>query len=44
MSLAGGTNAKDELLNKISKLEDAKSALQKEVNLKNKWITEEKEN
>merc|ERR1719192_11112 len=44
VSLAGGTNAKDELLNKISKLEDAKSALQKEVNLKNKRITEEKEN
>ena len=44
MSLAGGTNAKDELLNKISKLEDAKSALQKEINLLNKRITEEKEN
>ena len=44
MSLAGGTNAKDELLNKISKLEDAKSALQKEINLLNKRIAEEKEN
>ena len=44
VSLAGGKNAKDELLNKISKLEDAKSALQKEINLLNKRITEEKEN
>ena len=42
-SLAGGTNAKDDILNKISKMEDAKSALQKEINLLNKRIADEKE-
>ena len=32
MSLAGGTNAKEDLLAKISKLEDIKGGLQKEIN------------
>merc|ERR1719483_1573725 len=31
VSLAGGTNAKEDLLNKITKLEDIKSGLQKEI-------------
>merc|ERR1719435_47006 len=44
VSLAGGTNAKDDILNKITKIEDAKSALQKEINLLNKRIADEKEN
>ena len=43
-SLAGGTNAKDDILNKITKMEDAKAALQKEINLLNKRIADEKEN
>merc|ERR1740128_531213 len=44
VSLAGGTNAKDDLLNKISKLEDIKSGLQKEITQLNNKINAEKEN
>merc|ERR1719376_1109507 len=44
VSLAGGTNAKDDILAKISKLEDARTALQKEINLINNRIASETEN
>merc|ERR1719489_405753 len=44
VSLAGGTNAKEDLLNKIAKLEDIKGGLQKEINALNKKINEENEN
>merc|ERR1712079_795536 len=44
VSLAGGTNAKEDLLNKISKLEDIKAGLVKEINGLNTKINAEKEN
>merc|ERR1719189_73634 len=43
VSLAGGSNAKQDLLDKISKLEDIKSGLQKEINMLNQRITNENE-
>merc|ERR1712168_1060218 len=43
VSLAGGTNAKEDLLNKISKLEDIKGGLQKEINILNQKISGEEE-
>jgi len=43
VSLAGGTNAKEDLLAKISKLEDIKGGLQKEINVLNNKINAEKE-
>merc|ERR1719481_965997 len=43
VSLAGGTNAKEDLLSKISKLEDIKSGLQKEINALNTKINQENE-
>merc|ERR1711970_799508 len=43
VSLAGGTNAKEDLLNKISKLEDIKGGLQKEINALNQKISGEEE-
>merc|ERR1719400_3017002 len=44
VSLAGGTNAKEDLLAKISKLEDIKGGLQKEINALNTKINQENEN
>merc|ERR1719400_1069467 len=44
VSLAGGMNAKDDLLNKIGKLDDIKSGLMKEVNVLNGKINTENEN
>merc|ERR1719495_3131555 len=44
VSLAGGTNAKQDLLDKISKLEDIKAGLQKEINMLKQRITAEQEN
>merc|ERR1712002_288363 len=44
VSLAGGTNAKDDLLQKIGKLEDIKAGLQKEINALNVKISQENEN
>merc|ERR1711915_333297 len=44
VSLAGGTNAKEDLLNKISKLEDVKAGLQKEITQLNNKINAENEN
>merc|ERR1719259_1479669 len=44
VSFAGGTNAKQDLLDKISKLEDIKAGLQKEINILNQRITVENEN
>merc|ERR1711963_809025 len=43
VSLAGGTNAKEDLLAKISKLEDIKGGLQKEINALNTKINQENE-
>merc|ERR1712088_1299016 len=43
VSLAGGTNAKEDLLSKISKLEDIKGGLQKEINALNTKINQENE-
>merc|ERR1719402_258830 len=43
ISLQGGTNAKDDLLNKISKLEDIRGGLQKEINALNQKINVENE-
>merc|ERR1719431_1046098 len=43
-SLAGGCNAKDDILNKIARMEDAKSSLQREINLLNIKIAAEKDN
>jgi myosin heavy chain 6/7 len=43
VSLAGGTNAKDDLLNKITKLEDIKGGLQKEITVINNKINGENE-
>merc|ERR1719483_1566530 len=43
VSLAGGTNAKEDLLNKISKLEDIKGGLQKEITALNTKINQENE-
>merc|ERR1712168_418936 len=43
VSLAGGTNAKQDLLDKISKLEDVKSGLIKEINVLNQKISGEEE-
>merc|ERR1719412_3101489 len=43
VSLAGGTNAKEDLLAKISKLEDIKGGLQKEINALNTEINQENE-
>merc|ERR1712012_763429 len=42
-TLAGGTNAKQDLINKIAKVEDAKSALTKEVNMLQTKITGQEE-
>merc|ERR1719402_2107906 len=44
VSLAGGTNAKQDLLDKISKLEDIKAGLQKEINILKQRISAENEN
>merc|ERR1719381_132630 len=44
VSLAGGTNAKQDLLDKIGKIEDIKAGLQKEINILNQRIASEKEN
>jgi len=44
VSLAGGTNAKQDLLDKISKLEDIKAGLQKEINMLKQRISAETEN
>merc|ERR1719400_1844198 len=44
VSLAGGCNAKQDLLNKIGKLDDIKSGLMKEVNVLNGKINTENEN
>merc|ERR1711970_1312953 len=44
LSLAGGTNAKQDLLDKISKLEDIKAGLQKEINILKQRISAENEN
>merc|ERR1719483_1042364 len=44
VSLAGGTNAKEDLLNKITKLEDIKSGLQKEIAALHTKINAETEN
>ena len=44
VSLTGGTNAKQDLLDKITKLEDIKSGLQKEINIINQRIGAENEN
>merc|ERR1712079_442880 len=44
VSLAGGMNAKDDLLSKIGKLDDIKSGLMKEVNVLNGKINTENEN
>merc|ERR1719400_2129291 len=44
VSLAGGMNAKDDLLNKISKLDEIKAGLQKEINALNTKINAENEN
>merc|ERR1719500_185923 len=41
VSLAGGTNAKEDLLSKISKLEDIKGGLQKEITALNTKINQE---
>ena len=43
VSLAGGTNAKEDLLSKITKLEDIKGGLQKEINALNTKINQENE-
>merc|ERR1719270_1460780 len=43
VSLAGGTNAKEDLLSKIAKLEDIKGGLQKEINVLNTKINNENE-
>merc|ERR1719193_258749 len=43
VSLAGGTNAKEDLLSKIAKLEDIKGGLQKEINALNTKINNENE-
>merc|ERR1719228_2950199 len=43
VSLAGGTNAKEDLLSKINKLEDIKGGLQKEINALNTKIANENE-
>merc|ERR1711970_137486 len=43
VSLAGGTNAKEDLLSKIAKLEDIKGGLQKEINALNAKINNENE-
>ena len=42
--LAGGTNAKDDILQKVTRLEDAKTSLQKEINVLNTRIAAENEN
>merc|ERR1711970_832544 len=44
VSLAGGTNAKQDLLDKIAKLEDIKAGLQKEINILKQRISAENEN
>merc|ERR1712117_948133 len=44
VSLAGGCNAKEDLLNKINKLEEIKAGLVKEINGLNAKINAEKEN
>ena len=44
VSLAGGTNAKQDLLDKIAKLDDIKAGLQKEINILNQRIQAETEN
>merc|ERR1712106_53481 len=43
VSLAGGTNAKDDLLNKINKMGDIKGGLKKEVNVLHTKVTGEEE-
>ena len=42
--LSGGTNAKDDILQKVTRLEDAKTSLQKEINVLNTRIAAETEN
>ena len=42
-SLAGGSNAKQDLIDKIAKLEENKSALNKELGVVNNRITAERE-
>merc|ERR1740129_1246217 len=44
VSLQGGTNAKEDLLNKITKLEDIKAGLQKEITGLNTKMNAENEN
>merc|ERR1719397_2304090 len=44
VSLAGGTNAKQDLLDKIAKLDDIKAGLQKEITMLNQRIAAETEN
>merc|ERR1719410_3256852 len=44
VSLSGGLNAKEDLLNKIQKLDDIKAGLQKEINALNTKISTENEN
>ena len=44
VSLAGGLNAKDDLLQKIAKLDDIKAGLVKEINVLNNKINTENEN
>merc|ERR1712183_692693 len=43
-SLRGGSNAKQDLLDKINKLEEIKAGLQKEINLFNTRVNAEMEN
>merc|ERR1712228_287500 len=43
-SLTGGTNAKQELLDKINKVEEIKSGFQKEIQVYNNRISSEGEN
>merc|ERR1711970_116215 len=44
VSLSGGANAKDDLVNKISKIDDIRGGLQKEINGLNTKINNENEN
>merc|ERR1712066_584149 len=44
VSLAGGVNAKEDLCNKINKLDDIKGGLQKEINALNTKVSMENEN
>ena len=44
LSLAGGSNAKEDILNKISRLDEVRGGLQKEITALNNKINAEKEN